>query len=273
MRAVPGARALARGLRQSWERVRPFPLPRYATATPRIGGGNALDPFLPPTALTLGAAAMSPATVDAVVGVLEKLTPIEEYSASRYFYEMARAKYGEHWRYADLLTALWAAASLIQPRAYLEIGMWRGRSAAVVATACPTCAIYGFDLWIPEYDGRPDPGPDLVREELRRVGHAGPAELVSGDSRKTVPDFLRRHPELYFDLLTIDGTKTVAGVASDFAHTLPRLRIGGVVVFDDIPRVPVLDRVWDRVIRRDPRYVCWEFRNAWLGVAVAVRVR
>ena len=96
--------------------------------------------------------------------------------------------------------------------------------------------------------------------------------MISGDSRKTVPAFLREHPDLYFDLITIDGDKSVAGVAADFASALPRLKVGGIVVSDDIPMFPRLERVWDRVIRRDSRYITWEFYDAGRGVVAAIRI-
>ena len=94
----------------------------------------------------------------------------------------------------------------------------------------PQCAIYGFDLWVPDYAGGPNPGPEFVQEELARVGHEGDLVLESGDSRTTLPAFLERHPDLYFDVITIDGDKSVPVVASDYANALPRLKIGGVVV-------------------------------------------
>ncbi|OGO50563.1 MAG: hypothetical protein A2148_02590 [Chloroflexi bacterium RBG_16_68_14] len=215
---------------------------------------------------------MSDEAVDFVCGLLARLTPREGSATGQYFYRWAQAKFGKYWRHADILTALWAAATLIRPTSYLEIGVHRGRSAAVVGAVCPQCAIYGFDLWIPEYGGASNPGPAFVQGELRAVGHRGSVALVSGDSRKTLPAFLRQHPDLYFDLITIDGDKSVLGVATDFANALPRLKVGGVLVFDDLPAVPVLGRVWQRVIRRDRRYVSWEFGHGQLGVAVAVRL-
>ncbi|MDP3767786.1 MAG: class I SAM-dependent methyltransferase, partial [Dehalococcoidia bacterium] len=259
-------------LRSAWDHVRPFPLPRYDAATPRVGAGDPLDPFLPPTASTLAAAAMSEEAAGFVDGVLDRLTPSDELTAGRFFYRSSRAKFGRHWRHADLLTTLWAAATLIRPRSYLEIGVWRGRSAAVVASAAPRCAVYGFDLWIPEYAGAKNPGPDFVRQELRRVGYQGELELVSGNSRETLPAFLREHPDLYFDLITVDGDKSILGAASDMANALPRLKVGGIVVFDDLPVRPVLRRVWDRAVRRDRRYATWQFDEGRLGVATAVRM-
>ncbi len=260
------------GLRAAWERVRPFPVPRYPANTPRIGGDDPLDPFLPPTALTLGAAAMSAEAVAFVDAVLGRLSPSDKRDGGRFFYQYSQAKFGEHWRYADILTTLWASATFVRPRNYLEIGVWRGRSAAVVGAVAPQTAIYGFDLWTPNYAGAPNPGPEFVRGELRAAGHEGSVTLLSGDSRETLPAFLREHSDLYFDLATIDGDKSVLGFASDLAVALPRLKVGGIAVCDDLLVVPALGRVWEKVVRRDSRYVTWEFAEGELGVAAAIRM-
>jgi predicted O-methyltransferase YrrM len=255
-----------------WARACPLPRPKYRSGIPRTGSDHPLDFHLPPTGRTLGEAAMSAEAVDHVYEVLERLTDTKDHEASRVFYKFATAKYGTHWRYADLLTVLWAAATLIRPQAYLEIGVWRGRSAAVVGAASPECAIYGFDAWLEDYYGIDNPGPDFVRSEMAKVGYRGELTLISGETRQTVPKFLEEHPDLYVDLITVDGDKSIAGCASDLASTLPRLKVGGIVILDDLPRVPTLRPVWDRLVRRDTRYATWEFEDSGLGVAAAIRV-
>ncbi len=261
-----------RRLRARWELAQPFPLPRYVAGTPRIGGTGPLDPFFPPTAPTLGEAAMSEEAVRFVSEVAGRLTQGGTLAKQRFFFEWGQAKFGRNWRFANILTVLWAAATFVQPKAYLEIGVHRGRSAAIVGALCPDCAIYGFDLWIPGYAGDDNPGPDFVRDELRAAGHRGELTLVSGDSGETLPAFLRDHPDLYFDVVTVDGGKTVVGAASDFANALPRLKVGGILVYDDLAVFPRLERVWHRVARRDDRYATWEFPDARFGAAAAIRV-
>ena len=250
-----------------------FPRPRYLAKTPATGGAGPLDPYFPPTAQTLGAAGMSKEAAQFVAGVLKKLSPSEEQRAGEFFYAWAQAKYGKFWRYADGLTALWAAATLLQPSSYLEIGVCRGRSAAVLGAASPKCAIYGFDLWIEDYAGSPNPGPDFVRKELTAAGHEGDVVLESGDSRVILPAYLDQHPGLFFDVITVDGDKSVEGVAADYANALPRLKLGGIVITDDLSLFPELRAIWDDVIERDDRYVSWEFIDAGFGVTAAIRVR
>ena len=108
-----------------WEAVRPFPLPAYLRDTPSIGGANAFDPFLPPTIQTLAEAATSDAAIEATLAALEKLTPSDFHEVQQYYMSWGRAKYAPHWRLANLITTVWASAKLIQPKAYLEIGVQR----------------------------------------------------------------------------------------------------------------------------------------------------
>jgi predicted O-methyltransferase YrrM len=211
-----------------------------------------------------------------VLAVLERLTPTDDSRGQALFYQWAQARFGRHWRYADLTTVLAAAAEILQPKSYLEIGMRRGRSACVVGAAAPACSIYGFDLWLFGYGGLlaqdENPGPDFVRQELTRAGHSGDVTLISGDSATTVPSFLAEHPGLFLDLINVDGDHSLTGAARDLANTLPRLKVGGVVVFDDIRSAPWLADLWRFYVVEDERFRAWAFDEAGAGVAAAIRV-
>jgi predicted O-methyltransferase YrrM len=248
-----------------------MPRPRYTTGTPKTGSEHLLDPFFPPNIETLATAASSSDAADFIISVIEKLTPSEETTNQRIFYLWAQDKFGVHWRNADVTTLLWAAATLVRPTNYLEIGMRRGRSVAVVAAVQPECAIYGFDLWVSGYGGDDNPGPDFVRSELEAVGHQGSIELTSGNSRETVPAFLEREPQLYFDLINVDGDHSVIGASTDLANVLPRLKVGGVIVCDDVA-VPSVRRAWETIVKRDSRYVSWDFTSVGYGVGAAIRI-
>ncbi len=272
IRRVPAFRSIAKGVRASLTQLRPLPAPRYLPDTPHTGDSGPLDPYFPPTISTLARAALSEDTAAHVLGVLDKLTPTPEIEGQTLFCNWARAKFGPQWQYADVTHVLAAAAILLRPASYLEIGVRRGRSSAVVGALAPDCAIYAFDAWLPDYGGLANPGPDFVRQELSAVGHRGEAAFVSGDSAATVPSFLAERPGLFFDLMNVDGDHSLAGAARDLANVLPRLKIGGVIVFDDIFTAPQLAHLWRWYVKEDGRYRSWEFTEAGTGVAAAIRV-
>jgi predicted O-methyltransferase YrrM len=221
----------------------------------------------------LGARALAAETARTVLATLETLAPDDYLRYVTGFFRAGLDRFGDAWRYADITTALAAAAALVKPTSYLEIGVRRGRSMAVVAAACPDCSLLGFDLWIEGYAGMDNPGPELVRAELARVGHRGPLELIDGDSHQTVRRYLRQHPDSYFDLITVDGDHSERGAAQDLADVLPRLKVGGVLVFDDTvhPEFPHLAKVWQREVGRHPDMRCWSFGELGFGVSAAIR--
>jgi predicted O-methyltransferase YrrM len=222
---------------------------------------------------TLGARALAPPTLERVLGTLRLLEPDDYVVYVTGFVAAGRRQAGESWRYADILTVLAAAGELLQPESYLEIGVRRGRSAAVLASVAPDCAIVGLDLWEEGYAGMENPGPELVRRELAKIGHRGSLELIQGDSHDLLPRLLEERPELTFDIVTVDGDHSPEGAERDLRDVLPRLRIGGVLVFDDVrhPAHPELAEVWERVVVSDRRYAPWQFDGVGYGVALAVR--
>ena len=259
-------------LRRFWERIRPLPQPQYVALTPRVSDAFQDRVYQNPNAMTLAAAALSEDAISFMEDLIGRMTPSEELAGQQAWYKLARAQFGKHLRFADLTTALWAASTLIRPSAYLEIGVRRGRSACVVGATSPECAITGFDLWLQDYAGVPNPGSEFVRNELEAVGHQGSVELTSGDSRETVPAYLAAHPAAFFDIITVDGDHTALRAATDLANVLPRLKVGGILLFDDIVQAPVLRGVWERLVKRDSRYVTWEYIDAGDGVAAAIRI-
>jgi len=142
-----------------------------------------------------------------------------------------------------------------------------------VAEFAPTCDVYGFDMWHAGHVGLDNLRSDFVRDELARFGHRGNATFVSSDSHATVATFLRDHPDLTFDLVAVDGDRSELGAAQDLAAVLPRLAIGGAIVFDDIshPTHPELLGVWRDLVADDPRYSPWSYTGSGHGVGCANR--
>jgi len=224
-------------------------------------------------ACQIGEMATSSGCLGEVMRVLDALEPDSYTRYLQAYYAAGRSRYGDLWRYADITTLLYAVSALIRPQRYLEIGVRRGRSSAMVAAASPTVDVVGFDMWVEDYGGMVNPGGDFVLSELKKVGFAGRTEFVSGDSHVTVPDYFQKHPDSYFDLITVDGDHSERGASMDLRVVLPRLKIGGVIVFDDIasPGAGFLRDVWRRYVGDQGRFVSWEFDELGFGVACAVR--
>jgi len=224
-------------------------------------------------AQTLMAYAAGGAVVRDALEVLERLTPDAYAEFVRDFYTAGLQKYGDRWRYADINTALLGLAAALQPAMYLEIGVRRGRSLAMVASRVPSCRMLACDLFLENYAGMDNPGPDFVRAELARVGFSGSLEFLVGDSASVLPALLARQPDLFFDLITVDGDHTERGARADLQNVLPRLKVGGALVFDDLsnPSHPELAEVWASTVVTDPRLSTCAFTDLGFGVGIAIR--
>jgi predicted O-methyltransferase YrrM len=228
--------------------------------------------------LLAGPSTFSPHCVgaEAVHGVLPI---IESLGADPYldfvkgYYRKGLAEFGDEWNYADMSTVLYGICKVLNVQSYLEIGVRRGRSMAVVASMRPHCRIVGFDLWIPDYCGVDNPGRDFVRTELEKVNYRGTVEFVDGNSRKTVPEYFQKHTEAYFDLVTVDGDHSIGGAVRDLKNVIPRIKIGGILVFDDISSYehPYLLKVWNKLVVNNRRFAAYSFTELGLGVGFAIR--
>jgi len=233
------------------------------------------DFYLPPLAgaSTFADAATSAHTVREVLAFIRQITPDFHVEFLDRFYSQGLERYGDEWRFADINTVLWTLASRLPIRRYMEIGVRRGKSMSIIARHRPECAIYGFDMWVEGYAGMENPGRDFVREEVRRNGHRGSLEFFDGDSAVTVPEFIRTNPDVYFDLITVDGDHTLAGARRDLLNVIPRLTIGGMVVFDDISSQyhPELGALWQEIVADPIRFSAFSFAETGFGVGFAIR--
>lgn len=226
-----------------------------------------------PNPLTVLDYALSEQAWNEILGFHSQLATDEYVKAVDAYYRECRRRYGKHWHYLDAVNTLYAAAKLLQPENYLEIGVRRGRSACTVARACPDAAIHAFDMWIQGYAGMENPGPAFVRQELQKHGHRGPVTFTDGDSHRTVPEYLARLPDLQFDLVLVDGDHSEDGAYDDLRNVLPRIRSGGIVIFDDIthPAHPYLLKVWRKAMDAHPAFMAHEFTESGYGIAFAVK--
>ncbi len=188
-------------------------------------------------------------------------------------YQTGLDRFGNYWTYSDLVIALMGVSKLISVENYMEIGVRRGRSMAVVASQHPKCHIVGFDMWISNYCGMENPGPKFVEQELGKVGFIGKVNFINGDSKKTVPGYFKENPGQYFDVITVDGDHSRHGATVDLKNVITHLKIGGLLIFDDIVshEHPHLISVWNNVIKKSGRFETFEYKGNGLGIAIGIR--
>ena len=114
---------------------------------------------------------------------------------------------------------------------------------------------------------------DIVRNELKRIGYKGKLEFVNGNSKKTVPQYFKENEDIYFDLITIDGDHTKRGARIDLKNVIPKLKVGGLLVFDDIinPWHTQLNRLWKKMIEKNKRFLSYSFKDSGYGIGVAIK--
>lgn len=147
---------------------------------------------------------------------------------------------------ADIRAILRYLAEETRPDAYLEVGVRRGFSMAMVASAAPDCDLYGFDAWVPDYAGVDNPGPKFVASEISKFGHRGKLEFFDGPSVNTLPKFFET-TNVQPNLILVDGDHSQEGARADLELCLPQLAEKGYLVFDDL--FGPLGAVWEEIKR------------------------
>jgi predicted O-methyltransferase YrrM len=177
--------------------------------------------------------------------------------------------------YTSVRTVLGAFAEIARPKTYLEIGTRRGHSLCVVVNCVPEpLDIYSFDLWIHDYAGEANPGPDLIKKELEKFNFKGNAHFFVGDSKKIIPAFFQN--PLYpkeIDLIFVDGDHSDDGARTDLLNVVDHLSVGGLLVFDDIthPLHSTLYGVWHNLMDNRPNFELRESTKHEYGWAIALR--
>ena len=212
-------------------------------------------------------------TASAVLSLLQQLTPDIFIEFNIQYCRTGLQRFGDRWNYADILTVLYGICKNIKVKSYMEIGVRRGRSLCIVAALHNDVKILGFDLWVPDYVGIENPGPAFVEEELKKVGYKGEVEFITGNSKYTVPKYFGDNPDAYFDLITVDGDHSARGAEIDLKNVIPRVKVGGFLVFDDIsnPDHIYLKEVWERVIVGSGRFLTHSFDGLGYGVAFGIK--
>lgn len=177
-------------------------------------------------------------------------------------------KFGPTWDFVDLPLLGLTAASILQSQDYLEVGVRRGRSLACVFSGSSKVRMTCVDLWVENYAGISNPGPEFVKSEIRRLGNPTQLKMLSGNSHDLFPKF----SENAFDLVTVDGDHSDEGAMQDLVDAYRVLRPGGAILFDDIghPLHPYLSKVW-RTFAEKYAMDTAEYLSSGYGVAIGIK--
>lgn len=255
-------------------------LPGYTRMEQRVESicyrGEGDIQWYPPLMVSADAAAEKMLRAQVVEDAIKLIRTLDKDDYCEYlerYYGEGLRRFGSDWRYADIVTVLLTLSDLLKPASYLEIGVRRGRSVCAVASKAPACDFYMFDMWVANYAGMDNPGPGLVSSELDKFSHRGKRVFTDGDSHKTLKAFFAQNGQLAFDMITVDGDHTYAGAVEDLCDVLPRLKVGGAIVFDDLchPKHLYLQEVWRKLVVDDPRFTSWTCADIGYGVGFALR--
>ena len=232
--------------------------------------------WYPPLMLSASALAESALGIEKINNALQLIQSLNLDDYCNYlvvYYQEGVKRFGSSWRYADIVTVLLALTETLKPKSYLEIGVRRGRSVCAVASKASQCDLYLFDMWVSNYAGMENPGPELVSAELNKFSHSGKREFINGNSHETLKRFFNENPNIALDMVTVDGDHSYEGAVDDICDVLPHLKIGGAIVLDDIchPKHPYLQEIWQNLIVNDPRFTSWTWNEVGYGVGFALR--
>lgn len=206
----------------------------------------------------------------------------------------------------EIRMAVRAAAKVIKPKLYFEIGVRYGWSAAQAAVEMGDNGYVTLvDMWQTNYAGLETKGPEYALAQIEQmVGHDVMASCFNGDSHLILPRICK---SMKIDLATVDGDHRATGAWADLCDVMPYVNVGGAVIFDDlfqtahehqlglppmdvgdrlpypIPGIYSLRALWEALPMQFPNWVYWDnagdpldqsdHPNGTAPVGIAVRVK
>ena len=135
----------------------------------------------------------------------------------------------------EIRMVLRAVASVIKPNVYIEVGTRFGWSAAQVwaEMSSDTPLLMSVDMWQEGYAGLETKGSDYAMRQIVKMGGKKSARpmMIDADSHDVLPGIGRAYKA---DLVTIDADHRASGTWFDLVDMLPSVRVGGVLVTDDL---------------------------------------
>ena|SRR5580692_4494173 len=155
--------------------------------------------------------------------------------------------HGDGWSTKPKVAALVGAILALRPNVVLEIGLWSGKSFIPQAMALKHLnskgCIIGIDPWSASasIEGQEGDHKDWwAKAPHERIYKQFTDEIVKAGVSPWCKVFRCRSDEwnipegIEFDLLHVDGNHGEAASNYDLLHYVPRVRIGGVLFWDDL---------------------------------------
>lgn len=129
---------------------------------------------------------------------------------------------------------LYFIAKKLQPKNYLEIGVWHGRSMALVLKASSQTNGYGVDTWAP-HASFINSTPEEVIKRFQQVDIFNLPTFLTGKSYVKLPMCWNADeiPQL-FQLILVDGDHNYEVAKKDLNLCFAHLDKGGILIFHDI---------------------------------------
>jgi predicted O-methyltransferase YrrM len=138
-------------------------------------------------------------------------------------YNMGEGHSGQVSEQTDTLKELVSNPSI---KNVLEIGFNSGHSADTFLSSNPNIKLVSFDIGT-------ERNVILGKTYVDRK-HSFRHCLIIGDSTKTVPEFVKEHPDLKFDLIFIDGGHTYDIATKDIMNCKELAHADTIVAMDDV---------------------------------------
>ena len=107
-----------------------------------------------------------------------------------------------------------------------EIGFNAGYSTNAFLNSSQDSRVVSFDLV--------EHGYTKAAKQIVDQKFPGRHTLIAGDSTKSVPDYARKHPDLRFDLVFIDGGHEYEIAKADIMNMMPMCTAQTAVIIDDL---------------------------------------
>jgi hypothetical protein len=151
----------------------------------------------------------------------------------RHFYEAVPGWFNFEGVYRD------AVAEAPAQAVFVEIGVWKGKSAAFmaveIANAKKDIAFYAVDHWKGSDEPLHRVDPDVIAGTLYEafLSNIAPAKAFVRPLRMTSLEAAERFDDQSVDLVLLDGEHTYEAVSADIAAWLPKLKSGATLAGDD----------------------------------------